>query len=74
MLKDVPDVKPKEPIKPAIHEMANSKYSGVALAEWAGLVSECQSFYERRRLEGVVTLKFVETPTLGVETFRKPVG
>ena len=48
-----------------------SKYSGRALAEWALVVMECQNFFERRRAEGVPTDKLVETPTLGVETFRK---
>ena len=51
-----------------------SKYTGVALAEWSHLVSECQNFYERRRIEGVISPRFVETPTLGVESFRRPLG
>ncbi|KAH0556428.1 hypothetical protein GP486_005652 [Trichoglossum hirsutum] len=48
-----------------------SKYSGRALAEWAVVVVECQNFFERRKAEGVPTDEFVETPSLGVETFRK---
>lgn len=48
-----------------------SKYSGRALAEWAVVVIECQNFFERRKAEGVPTDELVETPSLGVETFRK---
>jgi hypothetical protein len=59
---------------PAKHELAASKYCGIALAEWSALIGECQGFYERRKFEGVMNPRFVETPTLGVETFRKPIG
>ncbi|KAJ6141268.1 hypothetical protein N7470_010164 [Penicillium chermesinum] len=38
---------------------------------WAHIVSECDSFFARRRDEGVPSDGTVETPTLGVETFRK---
>lgn len=48
-----------------------SKYAGRALAEWAHIVSECDSFFARRRDEGVPNDRSVETPTLGVESFRK---
>ena len=48
-----------------------SKYAGRALAEWAQVVSECDSFFARRRDEGVPCDRMVETPTLGVESFRK---
>ncbi|EPE25075.1 hypothetical protein GLAREA_11656 [Glarea lozoyensis ATCC 20868] len=51
--------------------MARSKYAGRALAEWALIVAECNNFIERRRAEGVPTLRWVEVPTLGVEGFRK---
>lgn len=47
------------------------KYVGRALAEWAIVVGECNNFVERRRMEGVPGLKFVEVPLLGVEGFRK---
>ncbi|KAI9678882.1 MAG: hypothetical protein M1829_001866 [Trizodia sp. TS-e1964] len=47
------------------------KYVGKALAEWSLVVMECQSFFERRRNEGVPTNQFVETPSLGVDTFRR---
>ena len=47
------------------------KYAGRALSEWSLLTIECQNFYERRRAEGVPTHQVVETPTLGVEPFRK---
>lgn len=48
-----------------------SKYAGRALAEWAQIVTECDSFFARRRDEGVPSDRMVETPTLGVEGFRK---
>ena len=47
------------------------KYGGRALAEWTVIVGECNNFVERRRMEGVPGLKFVEVPLLGVEGFRK---
>lgn len=47
-------------------------YVGRALAEWTLVVNECQNFFIRRRNEGVPTNKLVETPTLGVESFRRP--
>ncbi|KAM4059579.1 protein family UPF0592 [Hirsutella rhossiliensis] len=49
----------------------NSVYSGRALAEWAHVVAEYNSFVERRREEGVERLGEVEVPGLGVEGFRK---
>ncbi|EQK99470.1 protein family UPF0592 [Ophiocordyceps sinensis CO18] len=49
----------------------NSVYSGRALAEWAHVVAEYNSFVERRREEGVARLGEVEVPGLGVEGFRK---
>jgi hypothetical protein len=57
--------------EPVTRSSEYSKYSGRALAEWALVVTECQNFFERRKAEGVPTDKLVETPTLGVETFRK---
>ena len=42
-------------------------YAGRALAEWAMVVGECNSFVDRRRDEGVLGLSDVEVPTLGVE-------
>lgn len=51
--------------------VVRSKYAGRALAEWALVVSECDSFFQRRREEGVPCDEMVEVPTLGVETFRK---
>ncbi|KAI2840569.1 hypothetical protein CBS11852_6100 [Aspergillus niger] len=53
-------------------KLAASKYAGRALAEWAQIVSECDSFFARRRDEGVPCDRMVETPTLGVESFRNP--
>lgn len=48
-----------------------SKHVGRALSEWALIVIECDSFFARRRDEGVPCDRMVETPTLGVESFRK---
>ena len=56
---------------PSNLHLVSSKYAGRALAEWAHVVAECDNFFERRRDEGVPSDKMVETPTLGVETFRK---
>ncbi|KAL8720563.1 MAG: hypothetical protein Q9181_007892, partial [Wetmoreana brouardii] len=47
-----------------------AKYSGRALAEWDLLLEEYQNFIEKRRAEGIPSDSLVETPTLGVETFR----
>ncbi|CAF9905484.1 MAG: hypothetical protein GOMPHAMPRED_003209 [Gomphillus americanus] len=58
---------------PSTKEEPASRYIGIALAEWSILVSECASFTERRQREGVPAGR-VETPMLGVETFRKPIG
>jgi len=50
----------------------SSRYAGRALAEWAMVVNEYQNFVERRGKEGVPGERWVETPTLGVEAFRRP--
>lgn len=63
----MPEVKP---LKPQHHEMNKARYSGRALAEWCQVVNECRGFYGRRRQEGVPRDHLVETPTMGVETFR----
>jgi hypothetical protein len=42
-------------------------YAGRALAEWSMVVSECNSFVDRRRDEGILGLNDVEVPTLSVE-------
>ncbi len=60
------EIKPRKPVKTALNQ-----YAGRALAEWTLTVIECQSFFERRKSEGVPGNKWVETPTLGVESFRK---
>jgi hypothetical protein len=62
---------PQLPPLPSYDHLVPSKYAGRALAEWAHIVSECDSFFARRRDEGVPTDRMVETPTLGAETFRK---
>lgn len=54
-----------------LEKLVSSKCAGRALAEWAQVVSECDSFFARRRDEGVPCDRLVETPTLGVESFRK---
>lgn len=59
------------PLEPRGTALGPSKYAGRALAEWAFLVIECKNFFERRRVEGVPSYHMVETPTLGVEPFRK---
>ncbi|KGO68344.1 Uncharacterized protein family UPF0592 [Penicillium expansum] len=62
---------PELPSQPSYDHLVSSKYAGRALAEWTHIVSECDSFFARRRDEGVPTDRMVETPTLGVESFRK---
>lgn len=61
------EVQPKEPGS----DIVGAKYAGRALAEWALVVGECNNFVERRRMEGVPGLKFVEVPLLGVDGFRR---
>lgn len=58
-------------ITPRNERIVASKYAGRALAEWAYVVSECDSFFERRRDEGVPSDQQVETPMLSVDSFRK---
>lgn len=58
-------------IGPRNERVVASKYAGRALAEWAHVVSECDSFFERRRDEGVPSDRQVETPILTVDSFRK---
>lgn len=62
---------PTLPLKPAGIFAQNAVYSGQALAEWAQVVSECNSFISRRCDEGVARLADVEVPQLGMEGFRK---
>jgi len=50
----------------------SSRYAGMALAEWYLVVSECQNFIERRRREGVPSQAQVETPSLYMESMKKP--
>ncbi|KAK5107857.1 hypothetical protein LTR62_000617 [Meristemomyces frigidus] len=59
-------------LEPKGASIAHARYAGRALAEWMVIVAECQSFFERRKNEGVPSNRFVETPTLGVEVFRRP--
>jgi hypothetical protein len=59
-------------VEPTGNACASAKYSGRALAEWTLVVGECQSFFDRRKAEGVPENRWVETPSLGVEAFKKP--
>lgn len=59
------------PCRPERAAISASKYVGRALAEWAIIVIECRNFYSRRKAEGIPGDKWVETPTLSVDTFRK---
>lgn len=63
----LPDIQAELPIG---WEVSGSRYAGRALAEWAQIVGECQNFFDRRMEEGVPSNRLVETPTLGVESFR----
>lgn len=60
------DTKPKKPNQNSVA----SKYAGRALAEWELVVGEFNYFFERRREGGVPSDQMVETPALGVESFR----
>ncbi|KAI4261012.1 MAG: hypothetical protein L6R42_003780 [Xanthoria sp. 1 TBL-2021] len=66
---NVTDLGLYQPQGPAINV---GKYAGRALAEWDLVLVEFKEFCERRRAEGVPNHSQVETPTLGVETFRRP--
>lgn len=65
------ETRANKPIEPEGLATGSSKYAGRALAEWAILIIECQTFFDRRKNEGVPGNEQVETPTLGVETFRR---
>ena len=65
------DVRDHSPLEPMGVTAGPSKYAGRALAEWAILITECLNFFERRKAEGVPSYHLVETPTLGVDPFRK---
>jgi hypothetical protein len=58
-------------IEPTGESIARARYAGRALAEWAIVVGECGSFFDRRRKEGAPSDAEVETPVLGVEVFKK---
>jgi hypothetical protein len=61
-----------QPIEPRGEAVTQAKYAGRALAEWMLVVIECGSFFERRMSEGVPGSRWVETPSLGVESFKRP--
>ena len=58
-------------VRPIGAAAGSSKYCGRALAEWSLVVAECQDFFKRRKYEGVPEYRLVETPMLGVDSFRK---
>ncbi|KAL8924029.1 MAG: hypothetical protein Q9208_004313 [Pyrenodesmia sp. 3 TL-2023] len=73
------DLLPAAPTPVTVHDCepngatANQgKYAGRALAEWDLLIEEYRDFFKRRLVEGVPNDPLVETPTLGIETFRRP--
>ncbi|KAK4205362.1 hypothetical protein QBC40DRAFT_249367 [Triangularia verruculosa] len=53
--------------KPTGVYASGAVYTGRALAEWAIIINECNSFVDRRRDEGVLGLAEVEIPILGVD-------
>ena len=59
------------PIEPKGQSRERARYTGRALAEWMMVVGECQSFFERRKTEGILENRLVETPMLGVEVFKR---
>jgi hypothetical protein len=61
----------KQAVEPKDRSRERARYTGRALAEWMMVVGECQSFFERRKSEGIPENRFVETPTLGVEVFKR---
>ncbi|KAF2210244.1 hypothetical protein CERZMDRAFT_86297 [Cercospora zeae-maydis SCOH1-5] len=60
------------PLQPLGASLARAKYAGRALAEWTVVIGEHSSFFDRRLKEGVPGRKWVETPALGVEVFKRP--
>ncbi|KAI5302462.1 hypothetical protein KEM56_000679 [Ascosphaera pollenicola] len=81
LLQYSPDVKrgPQTPFRRAssqrMHNLGESigasKYAGRSLSEWAHVVNECDTHYERRREAGIATNRMVEIPSLGVENLRR---
>jgi len=65
------EVTAKDPAEQGAVSVQRAKYAGRALAEWAQIVGEYNGFADRRRSEGVPTVKLIEIPTLSVEGFRK---
>ena len=65
-----PKIREIKPLKPKGHFSETSRYSGRALSEWSQVLVECRNFCVRRKQEGVPQENMVETPTMGVETFR----
>ncbi|KAF2843179.1 DUF1765-domain-containing protein [Patellaria atrata CBS 101060] len=67
----VPISLPSYKTKPARSAAQSGTYAGRALAEWTLVVNESHNFFNRRKIEGVPNNKLVETPSLGVETFKR---
>ncbi|KAK4681818.1 hypothetical protein QC764_110810 [Podospora pseudoanserina] len=59
-----PAIRAEKPLGPYA---SGAVYTGRALAEWAIVINECNSFVDRRRDEGVLGLAEVEIPILGVD-------
>ncbi|KAI9709717.1 MAG: hypothetical protein M1820_003119 [Bogoriella megaspora] len=59
------------PVEPKGEQKLSSRYAGRALAEWQLVTGEYEDFVTRRINQGMPADK-VETPVLGVETFRRP--
>ncbi|KAF2747349.1 DUF1765-domain-containing protein [Sporormia fimetaria CBS 119925] len=66
------NIHPVQGSQPTGASSESSRYAGRALAEWTFISHECQNFFDRRKNEGVPSDRYVETPTLAVETFRRP--
>lgn len=60
-----------QPVKPTGALSKSAVYSGRALAEWSIVVHECNTFVDRRREEGILSLGDVEVPTLTLENYRR---
>lgn len=60
-----------QPMEPVGNFRDRAVYTGRALAEWSIVVNECNSFVDRRREEGILGLKDVEVPSLGVDGLRR---
>jgi len=60
---------PVKPIPP-LGKQRIAPYCGRALAEWILIINECMGFFDKRKLDGVPTDRWIETPLLSVECYR----